>query len=76
MATAPFAAGLFMAWLFWRRGETIFGNIVGTGVIFSSAFGMICGLPYSSTYATALNVVPRSIPTVLPRGLPAARSSF
>ena len=41
MATAPFVAGLLIAWLFWRRGETIFGNIVGTGVIFSSAFGMI-----------------------------------
>ena len=41
MATAPFVIGLFGAWLFWRRNETIFGNIIGTGIIFSSAFGMI-----------------------------------
>ena len=41
MATAPFIVGLLFAWIFWRRAETIFGNIIGTGVIFSSAFGMI-----------------------------------
>jgi hypothetical protein len=41
MATAPFIVGLPAAWLFWRRSEPIFGNIVGTGVIFTSAFGMI-----------------------------------
>ena len=41
MATAPFVGGLLLAFLFWRRSEPIFGNIVATGVIFSSAFGMI-----------------------------------
>lgn len=41
MATAPFVVGLLIAYLFWRRSEPIFGNIVGTGIIFSAAFGMI-----------------------------------
>ena len=41
MATVPFILGLFCAWLFWRRSEAIFGNVVGTGVIFTSAFAMI-----------------------------------
>ena len=41
MATAPLVVGMLVAYLFWRRSEPIFGNIVGTGVIFTSAFGMI-----------------------------------
>jgi hypothetical protein len=41
MATVPFIVGLVVAYLFWRRSEAIFGNIVATGIIFSAAFGMI-----------------------------------
>lgn len=41
MATAPFIVGLLFAWLFWRRSEAIFGNLAGTGVVFTSAFAMI-----------------------------------
>lgn len=41
MATVPFVVGLLFAYLFWRKSEPIFGNIVGTGVIFTSAFAMI-----------------------------------
>lgn len=41
MATVPFLVGLVVAYLFWRRSEAIFGNIVATGIIFSAAFGMI-----------------------------------
>jgi hypothetical protein len=41
MATVPIVVGLLAAYLFWRRSEPIFGNIVATGVIFGSAFGMI-----------------------------------
>jgi hypothetical protein len=40
-STVPLAIGLLAAFLFWRRSEAIFGNIVGTGVIFAFAFGMI-----------------------------------
>lgn len=40
-ATVPGLLGLLVATPFWRRSEAIFGNIVGTGVIFSSAFGLI-----------------------------------
>jgi hypothetical protein len=41
MGTAPLALGLLLAYPFWRKSEPIFGNILGTGVIFSSAFAMI-----------------------------------
>lgn len=41
MATAPLVVGLFVAHMFWRKSEPIFGNIVATGIIFSSAFAMI-----------------------------------
>ena len=41
MGTVPLVVGLLVAYLFWRRSEPIFGNILGTGIIFSAAFGMI-----------------------------------
>ena len=41
MATVPPVVGLLVAYLFWRKSEPIFGNIVATGVIFGSAFAMI-----------------------------------
>lgn len=37
----PPLLALFAALLLWRRDQTIFGNIVGTGLIFASAFGLI-----------------------------------
>lgn len=40
-ATVPAVAGLLIAIPFWRRSEAIFGNIVGTAIIFAFAFGMI-----------------------------------
>lgn len=40
-ATIPPVVGVVVAFLFWRTGQVIFGNVVGTGVIFSSAFGLI-----------------------------------
>lgn len=41
MGSVPLVVGLIVAYPFWRRTEPIFGNILGTGVIFSSAFAMI-----------------------------------
>ena len=41
MGTVPLITGLIVAYPFWRRSEPIFGNILGTGIIFSSAFAMI-----------------------------------
>lgn len=41
MASAPLVAGLVVAYLFWRRSESIFGNLAATGIIFTSAFAMI-----------------------------------
>jgi hypothetical protein len=41
MATAPLLAGLIVGYLFWRSGDSIFGNLAATGIIFTSAFGMI-----------------------------------
>ena len=41
MATAPLIVGALAAYLFWRRSEPIFGNIIATGIIFGSAFSMI-----------------------------------
>jgi len=40
-ATAPAVLGLLAAIPFWRRSEAIFGNIVGTAIIFGFAFAMI-----------------------------------
>jgi len=37
----PLLVGLLFAFLFWRRSEAIFGNIIGTAIIFAFAFGMI-----------------------------------
>jgi hypothetical protein len=41
MGSVPLVVGLVVAYPFWRRTEAIFGNILGTGVIFSAAFAMI-----------------------------------
>ena len=40
-ATVPAVLGLLVAIPFWRRSDAIFGNIVGTAVIFAFAFAMI-----------------------------------
>ena len=40
-ATVPPIVGLLFAWPFWRKSQPLFGNLVGTGVIFGSAFGLI-----------------------------------
>lgn len=40
-ATLPGILGLLVGFLFWRRSEAIFGNIVATGIIFAFAFGLI-----------------------------------
>jgi hypothetical protein len=37
----PPPVALLIAFLFWRKGQTIFGNIVGTGVLFGTAFALI-----------------------------------
>lgn len=39
--TLPPLVALLVALPFWRHTEMIFGNIVGTAVIFSSGFGLI-----------------------------------
>lgn len=39
--TVPTLAGLIVAFPFWRRNEPIFGNVLGTAVIFGFAFAMI-----------------------------------
>ena len=41
MGSVPLVVGLIVAYPFWRRSEPIFGNILGTGIIFTSAFAMI-----------------------------------
>jgi hypothetical protein len=40
-ATAPLVLGHLLAYPFWRKNQAIFGNVVGTGVMFTSAFAMI-----------------------------------
>jgi hypothetical protein len=40
-ATVPAIAGLLVAIPFWRRSDAIFGNLVGTAIIFGFAFAMI-----------------------------------
>jgi Na+/proline symporter len=39
--SVPPLAGVLLASPFWRRNQPIFGNIVGTTVIFGSAVGLI-----------------------------------
>ncbi len=39
--TIPAAIGVLVAIPFWRKGQMIFGSIVGTSVIFASAIGLI-----------------------------------
>lgn len=41
MGSVPLIVGVIVGYPFWRRSEPIFGNILGTGVIFSTAFAMI-----------------------------------
>jgi hypothetical protein len=41
MLTAPPVVSLIVAFPFWRKGGMIFGNIVGTAVIFGTAFALI-----------------------------------
>jgi hypothetical protein len=41
MATAPPLAGVLLAWLFWRKGEMILGNLAGTVLIFGAGVAMI-----------------------------------
>lgn len=41
MATAPAVVAVLVAIPFWRNGAMIFGNIVGTALIFGTALGMI-----------------------------------
>jgi hypothetical protein len=40
-ATVPLPVALLAAYPFWRTGQAIFGNIVGTGVLFGVAFALI-----------------------------------
>jgi hypothetical protein len=39
--TVPPLVALLLAWPFWRKAQMIFGNIVGTGVIFGTAIALI-----------------------------------
>ena len=41
MLIVPLPIGALVAFPFWRKSETIFGNIAGTAVIFGAAFAMI-----------------------------------
>lgn len=38
---APAPVALLAAWPLWRKGQMIFGNVAGTGVLFGTAFGLI-----------------------------------
>ena len=40
-ATIPGIIGILVAFPFWRRSEAIFGNIIGTAIVFGFAFAMI-----------------------------------
>ncbi len=40
-ATLPPAVGVLLAFPFWRKNQPIFGNIVGTSVIFGAAVALI-----------------------------------
>jgi hypothetical protein len=39
--TLPPVGGWFMAWLFWRIDQPIFGNLAGSVVLFGSAFALM-----------------------------------
>jgi hypothetical protein len=39
--TVPPIVGWFIAWLFWRIDQPIFGNLAGSVVLFGSAFALI-----------------------------------
>lgn len=39
--SVPGVVGLLVAIPFWRRSDAIFGNIIGTAIIFAFAFAMI-----------------------------------
>ena len=41
MATVPPLAAFAVAWLAWRGGQIVFGNLAGTGVVFASALALI-----------------------------------
>jgi hypothetical protein len=41
MLVVPPLAGVLVAMPFWRHNEMIFGNLVGTGVIFGAAMALI-----------------------------------
>jgi hypothetical protein len=41
MATAPMVVAFLVAYPFWRTSESTLGNVIGTAIIFSSAFAMI-----------------------------------
>src|SRR5688572_24180381 len=40
-ATVPLLVGLLLAVPFWRKLQMVFGNLVGTAVIFGAAFALI-----------------------------------
>jgi hypothetical protein len=40
-SSAPLLVALAVAALFWRKSQAIFGNIVGTGIVFGSGVAMI-----------------------------------
>lgn len=40
-ALVPFVIALIVAYPFWRKGHPIFGNLVGTIVLFGAAFALI-----------------------------------
>jgi len=40
-ATVPPILAVLVAYLFWRTGQSTFGNIVGTALLFASALGLI-----------------------------------
>ena len=41
MVAAPTVIGMLAAFPFWRKNQMIFGNVVGTAVIFGTAIGLI-----------------------------------
>ena len=41
MVLAPPVVSLLAAWPFWRKGGMIFGNVVGTALIFGTSFSLI-----------------------------------
>ena len=41
MSLAPWPVGLLLAWVVWRTGQIILGNLAGAAVIFGAAIAMI-----------------------------------